>query len=82
MNSLNMVEVCLGKRYDCTLRDSINLKETVAQLTNWLKEIDNIYASWGMFYYGCMLFIWLILDCWSKTHNCSHFKAYESKDNL
>ncbi|KAL0151338.1 hypothetical protein M9458_053332 [Cirrhinus mrigala] len=32
---------CLGKSYDYTLKDITNLKETIAQLTIWLKEIDN-----------------------------------------
>lgn len=31
----------LGKCYECTLKDSTNLKDTIAQLTIWLKEIDN-----------------------------------------
>lgn len=31
---------CLGKNYDDTLRDSGNLRETSAQLNEWLKRID------------------------------------------
>ncbi len=36
----------------------------------------------GTVYYGCMHFIWLLLDGWTKTPSYSHYNTWKSQDNI
>ncbi len=39
-------------------------------------------AVWGLFYYGWMCFLWLLLDCKKNTRLVPFYKAWKNKDNF